>query len=208
MLSQQNSITALFKQEWFHVQSGVQLPFSTKQFPELVLQSLALITASFPGFAPVKSDHTSLLLGLYPRWFFKKSHIPLPSALIPIQTLHPLPRPSSRGTPSKEFPLSQLNTFYLSLNYEASQWTTQSLRIRMHRSHLQSIQGRWSCWCLWGKCSIELLDCRGPCKNSWNAAHQLAQSPWVPQRAQPQEPCVLRTPCCCEVLLWLFPSWS
>lgn len=70
MLSQQNSITALFKQEWFHVQSGVQLPFSAKQFPELVLQSLALITASFPGFAPVKSDHTSLLLGLYPRWFF------------------------------------------------------------------------------------------------------------------------------------------
>lgn len=37
MLSQQNSITALFKQEWFHVQSGVQLPLSAKQFPELVV---------------------------------------------------------------------------------------------------------------------------------------------------------------------------
>lgn len=54
------------QEEWFHVRPGVQLPFSPKQFPELVLQLLALVTASFPGFAPVKSDHTSLLLRFYP----------------------------------------------------------------------------------------------------------------------------------------------
>lgn len=78
-----------------------------------------------------KSDHTFLLLRLYPPWFFQKPHTTL---------LHlPTSLSCHRGSPPKpsfsEFPPSQLDTSAPSLTTRLphSHWTTQALRTRSAR---------------------------------------------------------------------------